>query len=91
MASRFGDINLTRYDDLFRTEEERQTDQQERRRSDQRDLPRVGAKRQRLEGEGVAAQRHAALAEPRAQGQTGADPTDTTKGADYHSLERKHL
>ena len=30
MASRFGDINLTRYDDLFRTEEERQADQQER-------------------------------------------------------------
>ena len=30
MASRFGDISLTRYDDLFRTEEERQTDQQER-------------------------------------------------------------
>ena len=30
MASRFGDINLTRYDDLFRTEEERQDDQQER-------------------------------------------------------------
>jgi len=30
MASRFGDINLTKYDDLFRTEEERQTDQQER-------------------------------------------------------------
>ena len=30
MASRFGDINLTRFDDLFRTEEERQADQQER-------------------------------------------------------------
>ena len=30
MASRFGDISLTRYDDLFRTEEERQADQQER-------------------------------------------------------------
>ena len=30
MASRFGDINLTKYDDLFRTEEERQADQQER-------------------------------------------------------------
>lgn len=30
MASRFGDINLARYDDLFRTEEERQTDKQER-------------------------------------------------------------
>lgn len=30
MASRFGDISLTRYDDLFRTEEERQADHQER-------------------------------------------------------------
>lgn len=30
MGSRFGDISLTRYDDLFRTEEERQADQQER-------------------------------------------------------------
>jgi len=29
MASRFGDINLTKYDDLFRTEEERRADQQE--------------------------------------------------------------
>ena len=30
MASRFGDISLTKYDDLFKTEEERQVDLQER-------------------------------------------------------------
>ena len=36
MAGRFGDINLTKYDDLFKDEEARQADQQEKERIQQR-------------------------------------------------------